>query len=123
MSNPHFVLLYVESPAASAEFYRKLLDREPIEASPTFVMFALREGLMLGLWARAGVRPPDSAPAGGGDISFPANDAAEVDAAHARWKGLGVSILLPPTDMDFGRTFVARDPDGHRLRVFAPAGA
>jgi hypothetical protein len=23
--------------------------------------------------------------------------------------------------MDFGRTFVALDPDGHRLRVFAPA--
>ena len=22
--------------------------------------------------------------------------------------------------MDFGRTFVALDPDGHRLRVFAP---
>ena len=26
-----------------------------------------------------------------------------------------------PTDLDFGRTFVALDPDGHRLRVFAPA--
>ena len=23
--------------------------------------------------------------------------------------------------MDFGRTFVGLDPDGHRLRVFAPA--
>ena len=28
-----------------------------------------------------------------------------------------------PTDMEFGRTFVALDPDGHRLRVFAPAAA
>jgi catechol 2,3-dioxygenase-like lactoylglutathione lyase family enzyme len=26
-----------------------------------------------------------------------------------------------PTELDFGRTFVALDPDGHRLRVFAPA--
>jgi hypothetical protein len=26
-----------------------------------------------------------------------------------------------PTKMDFGTTFVALDPDGHRLRVFAPA--
>jgi hypothetical protein len=25
--------------------------------------------------------------------------------------------------MDFGRTFVALDPDGHRLRVFAPAAS
>jgi hypothetical protein len=23
--------------------------------------------------------------------------------------------------MDFGHTFTAADPDGHRLRVFAPA--
>jgi hypothetical protein len=30
--------------------------------------------------------------------------------------------VQPPTDMDFGRTFVALDPDGDRLRVFAPAG-
>jgi len=25
--------------------------------------------------------------------------------------------------LDFGRTFVATDPDGHRLRVFVPAVA
>jgi hypothetical protein len=25
--------------------------------------------------------------------------------------------------MDFGTTFVATDPDGHRLRVFVPAAA
>ena len=121
MSHPHFVLFYVESPAASAEFYRKLLDREPIEASPTFAMFALREGLMLGLWARDGVRPADKAPAGGGDLCLPVRDYAEVDAAHARWRKLGVAILLEPTDMDFGRSFVGADPEGHRLRVFAPA--
>jgi hypothetical protein len=29
-------------------------------------------------------------------------------------------ILQPPTEMDFGRTFTAADPDGHRLRVFKP---
>jgi catechol 2,3-dioxygenase-like lactoylglutathione lyase family enzyme len=123
MSNPHFVILYVENPTASAAFYRKLLEREPIDASPTFVMLALRDGLMLGLWARSGVRPPDSASPGGGDLCFPAKDSAAVDAAHARWKSLGVSILQAPIDMDFGRTFVALDPDGHRLRVFSPAEA
>jgi len=32
-----------------------------------------------------------------------------------------VSILQGPTDMEFGRTFVGLDPDGHRLRIFAPA--
>jgi hypothetical protein len=26
-----------------------------------------------------------------------------------------------PTELDFGRTFVALDPDNHRLRVFYPS--
>jgi hypothetical protein len=30
-------------------------------------------------------------------------------------------VLQRPVDLDFGRTFVVLDPDGHRLRVFAPA--
>lgn len=29
-----------------------------------------------------------------------------------------MTILQTPTDMDFGRTFVALDPDKHRLRVY-----
>jgi hypothetical protein len=33
------------------------------------------------------------------------------------------AILQPPTAMDFGYTFLAADPDGHRLRVFAPGVA
>lgn len=33
----------------------------------------------------------------------------------------GLSIAQAPVAMDFGMTFVALDPDGHRLRVFAPA--
>ena len=43
-----------------------------------------------------------------------------VRACHARWQGLGVPVIQAPTEMDFGLTFTALDPDGHRLRVFAP---
>ena len=32
-------------------------------------------------------------------------------------------ILQEPVQMDFGHTFVASDPDGHRLRVFVPGAA
>ena len=35
----------------------------------------------------------------------------------------GLTILQAPMQMDFGTTFVATDPDGHRLRVFVPAAA
>lgn len=39
---------------------------------------------------------------------------------HDDWKKRGLIIIQPPTVMDFGSNFVAVDPDGHRLRVFAP---
>ena len=50
MGLPHFVLLYVDEPEKSAAFYARLLDRQPLESSPNFVMFELAPGLRLGLW-------------------------------------------------------------------------
>jgi predicted enzyme related to lactoylglutathione lyase len=121
MPDPNFVILYVDSPAASAAFYADLLGKAPVEASPTFAMFALNSGVMLGLWARRTVEP-EATGSGGGEIAFTVADSAAVDATHADWKERGLRILQSPTEMDFGRTFVAGDPDGHRLRVFFPTG-
>lgn len=120
MPDPNFVLLYVDSPAASAAFYTDLLGKPPIEESPTFAMFALDSGVMLGLWSRHTVEPAATAAGGGGELAFTAADAAAVRATHADWAGRGLPIVQAPTDLDFGHTFVALDPDGHRLRVFAP---
>jgi predicted enzyme related to lactoylglutathione lyase len=120
MFNQNFMLLYVDSPSASAAFYGSLLSREPVEVSPTFALFALDSGLMLGCWSRHTVEPAATATGGGGEVAFTVETAAEVDQIYREWKRLGLSILQEPTDMDFGRTFVALDPDGHRLRVFAP---
>jgi len=120
MSDPSFVILYVDSPATSAAFYGDLLGKAPVEASPTFAMFALDSGVMLGLWSRRTVEPTATA-AGGGELAFTVADRAAVDAVHAEWQKRGLAILQSPTELDFGRTFVARDPDGHRLRVFFPA--
>jgi predicted enzyme related to lactoylglutathione lyase len=119
VSDPNFVLLYVSQPERSASFYAALLGKPPVETSPTFAMFALDSGVMLGLWAAHTVQPAASA-AGGGELAFAMQGRAEVDALHADWAGRGLPIAQPPTTMDFGYTFVALDPDGHRLRVFAP---
>ena len=54
MSDPNFVILYVDDAASAASFYGGLLGRPPIESSPTFVMFALDSGVMLGLWTKGG---------------------------------------------------------------------
>ena len=123
MRDPNCVLLYVANPPSSAEFYAGLLGRPPVEASPSFAMFALDSGVMLGLWARADVQPAAVAPAGSAELAFTLEANGAVDALHADWVGRGLRIAQPPTAMDFGYTFVALDPDGHRLRVFAPTGA
>jgi catechol 2,3-dioxygenase-like lactoylglutathione lyase family enzyme len=110
-----FVLLFVENPQKSGIFYQNLLDLKPVEQSPTFVMFALKNGVMLGLWSRYTAEPRVDASAGALEICFPADD---VDAVYDAWGKKHVTIAQKPTDMDFGRTFVALDPDGHRIRVY-----
>lgn len=38
---------------------------------------------------------------------------ADVDAHHARAKAAGAAIERPPADESYGRTYTARDPEGH----------
>jgi hypothetical protein len=42
MSDPNFVILYVENAVSAASFYADLLGHPPVESSPTF---AIRVGL------------------------------------------------------------------------------
>ncbi|HET7493485.1 MAG TPA: VOC family protein [Bradyrhizobium sp.] len=114
------VVLYVEDPAISSSFYEKLLGRSVVQSSPRFAMLPLNKDVMLGLWSRQDVDPRATS-AGGVEIAFTVSDADAVRATHESWKGLGLKVAQAPTAMDFGVTFVALDPDGHRLRVFAPA--
>ena len=115
-----FLILYVDNPPNSAAFYADLLGRPVIEQSPTFAMLPLREGVMLGLWSRHTVEPAASGAAGFSEVAFTVADTAEIARIHDDWKARGLTIIQAPTRMDFGTTFVARDPDGHRLRVFVP---
>jgi catechol 2,3-dioxygenase-like lactoylglutathione lyase family enzyme len=110
-----FVLLFVANPQKSSLFYQELLELKPVEASPTFVMFALQNGVMLGLWSKYTAEPRVEAMPGALEICFPVDD---VDALYESWGKKHVTIAQKPTDMDFGRTFVVLDPDGHRIRVF-----
>lgn len=121
MPDPTYILLYVENPPASTAFYAALLGKRPVEDSPTFSLFVLDSGLKLGLWARSTVEPAAAGTGGGAELAFPVADADAVHATLAAWQGMGIAIAQPPTTMDFGFTFTALDPDGHRLRVFAPA--
>ncbi|WP_210189671.1 VOC family protein [Rhizobium sp. RU36D] len=117
---PTMTILYVESPRTSAAFYAQLFGLEPVETSDTFALFALPGGLVLGLWSRHTVEPRALALGGGCELAIRAPSPETVDALHAQWQTQEVSMLQPPQDMEFGRTFTATDPDGHRIRVFTP---
>ncbi len=88
-----------------------------------FAMLPLRDGVMLGLWGRETVEPKSSGQSGASEIAFAVTDADAVETMYVDWKRRGLKILQAPTRMSFGMTFVALDPDGHRLRVFAPGAA
>jgi catechol 2,3-dioxygenase-like lactoylglutathione lyase family enzyme len=121
MTEPTWVILYVKDAPASAAFYGDLLGRAPVEAGPNFTMFVLSSGIKLGLWSRDDVAPAVTAPPGGAELAITVADADAVRAAHADWSRRKLTIVQEPTAMDFGYTFVALDPDGHRLRLFAPS--
>ena len=120
MTNPNFILAYVADAPKSAVLYSKLLGAEPVESSPNWAMFALSNGLAIGLWSRNEVEPKATLP-GGSEIGFPVENDDAVTLTRDVWAKLGLRIIQEPTKMDFGFTFTAADPDGHRLRVFAPS--
>lgn len=113
---PNLFIVYVTDVAASTEFYGAIFEMTPRFTSPRFVDFELAEGVGLALWS------------GGGDVDASTPRTSEVclnlpggpdaiEQQYARWKGLGVEIVREPHDDVFGRTFVAKDPDGNLLRV------
>lgn len=122
MTDTVFTLLHVADTVASTRFYASLLERPAIEASPSFAMFALGPDTMLGLWRRDGVAPPSGGAPGASELALAVPGRDAVDDRHARWQAAGCTVLQAPTAMDFGYTFVVQDPDGHRVRVFAPEG-
>ena len=121
MQPANFVLLHVRDVDASSRFYEALLDRPPVEKSPTFAMFVYAGGFKIGLWKAANVAPATSGQTGSSEIVLMCDTDREVDDICDAWQAKDVSILQRPEGMDFGRTFTAEDPDGHRIRVYCRA--
>ncbi len=113
----NFVILFVKDPLISGDFYARLLNLEPTQESATFVMFTMPNGISLGLWSAVTAMPKVTGLPGASEIAFAEK---EVDDTYRKWRGLGISMAQEPTTDEAGRTFVALDPDGHRIRVFWP---
>jgi len=119
MISPNLIILYVKDPVLSGQFYEKLLGRKP-EGFPTYQCIELEGGMLLGLWS---TQAKDFLSCGTGhrsEIAFQVKNETEVDKLYQSWKVLGVEIEQDMHIAAFGKTFVALDPDGHRIRVNIP---
>lgn len=121
MIHPDMMMLYVADAEHSAAFYAELFGCAPVEASASFAMFVLPSGLKLGLWARSAVLPAPEVDAGASELVVALDQPVQLQQLFADWQQRGLVIAQPLTAMDFGLTFVALDPDQHRLRVFVAA--
>lgn len=120
MPDPNLVLLYVEDPARSAAFYERLLGRKPAAAFPTYAAFVLEGGLTLGLWSTKAQNFVSAGTGHRSELAFMVESDRAVDELYDAWRKAGVAIEQEPMTAVFGRTFVALDPDGHRVRVCTP---
>lgn len=114
---PNVIVLYVNDLGITSQFYQDILGIKPEKASITFHSFTLLNGMHVALKARHSVVPSADAKSGNGELAFTLDDDKKVDALFAAWQAKGIAILCPPKRLPFGYTFVALDPDGHRLRV------
>lgn len=80
---------------------------------PTFAQFALDNDVEFGFWAASIASPAPTGPNGSIEICF---DHTDLDAMHAHALSLGVTVLMPPTELEFGSCLVLADPDGNRIR-------
>lgn len=121
MPHPVFTILYVNHPQNSAGFYEELLQQPPLELSPTFGLFKINDGFILGLWSKHTMQPTTTATPGAIELALPKATVHEVDTIYKQWQSLqqkGLVFLSAPQQMEFGYNFIATDPDGHRIRVF-----
>lgn len=110
--------LYVSDVARSLAFWRQVLQVEPVLELPTYAMLVTSAGNRLGLWQNSAVLPPVVQPGCQSELTLLLDSREAVDRCYQQWLGWDITLLQPPLPSDYGYTFVASDPDGHRLRVY-----
>ena len=118
VTGPDFIALQVRDLERAADFYSTRLGLRRAPASPPGavvyatepVSFAVREPLP-GLALDASPRPR---PGAGVALWLHADDA---QARHDELVAADVSIVAPPVDGPFGRTFTFTEPDGYVVTI------
>jgi predicted enzyme related to lactoylglutathione lyase len=110
---PDFISLQVRNLSASRTFYTELLGLTIDERfnTPDFVLFDTNSIPFALSEAKVNL---DEAPQPGWGVTLWI-DCDQVNALHAKMEAKGATIIQPPYDGPFGRTFVFADPDGYRI--------
>lgn len=121
MAKFDMIVLYAQNTAASAKFYETHLGGKIVASMPTFVMMNLQGEMNIGFWQCDDVVPAASAPSPSSELVLNVDSEAELQSTHDAWRNAGVEIIQDMTEMGFGKTFVAIDLDGNRIRMVHPA--
>lgn len=117
---PNLLLFYVQNPLESASFYEKIFSRKPVASYPTYVAFSFENGLIFSLWSTQAKNFVSGGNGHRSELAFMVKDEQEVRELRRQWGELGVTIEQDLHEAVFGLTFVALDPDAHRIRVCIP---
>jgi predicted enzyme related to lactoylglutathione lyase len=121
VSGPDFIALQVRDVPASAQFYESRLGlRRAPSAPPGAVVFATSPVAFAVRAPLPGVDLDAAGPRPGTGVALwlAADDA---QGLHDDLAQTGTTILAPPADSPFGRTFTFADPDGYAITVHGPA--
>ncbi len=112
---PDFLSLQVRNFSVSRAFYTEVLGLtvDPRFDTPDFVLF---DTTSIPFALRQATVNLDEAPHPGWGVTLWI-DCDHADELHARMQAAGTTIIQPPFDGPFGRTFVFADPDGYRITV------
>jgi len=117
---PNLIIFYVENPQESAKFYEKIFEKKPVDFYLSWVTFTFDNGLYFGLWSTKAKNFVSDGNGNRSELSFMITGEQPVRDLYNKWKSLGVVIEQDLHEAVFGLTFVALDPDGHRIRVCMP---
>lgn len=110
---PDFISLQVRNFSASRAFYTEVLGL-PVDSRFDTADFVLFDTTTIPFALSEAKVNLDEAPQPGWGMTLWI-DCDNVDELHAKIEAAGTSIIRPPFDGPFGRTFVFADPDGYRI--------
>jgi len=118
--NLNYIIVYVNDLEKLKTFYTEALGMTYVGSVSANAFATLRPsggGAMVGLQAKefSELPPKFEDHAGSVELSFAVDD---VDATWKQWKENGVEMISEPTDLPFGRYFLAKDPEGHYLSAY-----